>query len=380
MRSAWNTRVAGCVRRRRRGFGGDSPSMSAASSSAVCTGAVARAATMAFAYFHADGSSPYLRNSAAISSAGSVASSSAAGTPRVASNRMSSGPPVRKPNPRSGSASWKELSPRSNSIPSTAPKPAAGATLPTSRKLDRRRTRRSPNRPSRCATRWMAAWSASSPRTRPSGLAASRIRSVCPPPPTVASMWRLPGSGDRVTRTSSGITGRCPSSITPPSVGCGSRADPGSACGATSDPQTGDRVGERVALERPAVVLPPGGSPDLRVVPRTEDQRLVLEARERPQVLRDEDPALTVELGLEGTREQLPLEETGVGVGHRKAADLGRQLVPGRHREDREAGVEPPGDDNAPGELRAEARRDGKAPLLVNRMPVLAGEHRSRHS
>ena len=42
---------------------------------------------------------------------------------------MSSGPPARKPKPRSRSASWKLDSPRSNRAPSTAPKPAAGATV-----------------------------------------------------------------------------------------------------------------------------------------------------------------------------------------------------------------------------------------------------------
>ena len=84
---------------------------------------------MALAIFQADGSSPYLRNSAASSSAESVASSSEAGTPRVVSKRMSSGPPARKPKPRSRSASWNDDSPRSNSAPSTAPKPAPGATV-----------------------------------------------------------------------------------------------------------------------------------------------------------------------------------------------------------------------------------------------------------
>src|SRR6478735_5135390 len=309
IRSAWKTRVAGWVRRRTLGFGGDSRSMSAARSSADSIGAVTRAATIALAYFHADGSSPYLRNSAASSSADSVASSSAAGTPRVASKRMSSGPPVRNPKPRARSASWNDESPRSNSIPSTAPKPAAGATVASSRKFERRSTRRSPNRSRRLPTRSIAAWSASNPRTRPSGLAASRIRSVCPPPPTVASIWRLPGRGDRV--------------------------------------------------------------------PSAEDECLGLEPGKGPKVGRDEDATLAVELRLEGTREQLPLEQPGVRVGHGQAADLRRQLVPCRHRKDREAGVEPPRHDHAPGELRTEARRDGEAPLVVDRMPVLAGEHRS---
>src|SRR3954452_5510184 len=380
IRRAWNTRVAAWVRRRTRGFGGERRSMSAASSSAVSTGAVARAATIALAYFQAEGSSPYLRNSAASSSAERVARSSEAGTPRLVSTRMSSGPPARKPKPRSRSASWKELRPRSNRSPSTRPNPASGATSPSSRKFDRRSTRRSPTRASRARTRSIASSSASSPRTRPSGLAASRIRSVCPPPPTVASIWRLPGRGDRVSRTSPAITGRCPSSITPPSVGCGSRADPGSACGATSDPQPGDGVGERLAFQPAAVVLPASGRPDLGVVARAEDERLAIETGERPQVLRDEDTTLSVELRLERAGEQLPLEETGVRVGHGQAADPRRQLVPGLRGKDREAGVEPPRDDHVPGELGTEAGRDGQAPLLVARGPLLPGKHRSRHS
>ena len=76
-------------------------------------------------------------------------------------------------------------------------------------------------------------------------------------------------------------------------------------------------------------------------------------------------------------REQLSLEQPGVGIGHGQAADPRRELLPGRHREDREAGVEPPRDHRPTVELRAEAGRDGDAPLPVDRMPVLAGEHRS---
>ena len=78
---------------------------------------------------------------------------------------------------------------------------------------------------------------------------------------------------------------------------------------------------------------------------------------------RDEDPTLAVELRLEGPGEQLPLEQARVGIGHGQAPDLRRELVPGRHREDREAGVEPPRDHAAVGELRAETSRDGDAPL-----------------
>jgi len=62
---------------------------------------------------------------------------------------MSRRPAVRNPKPRAASASWCELSPRSRRTPSTAPKPAAGATSARSRKLACRRTIRSPNRASR---------------------------------------------------------------------------------------------------------------------------------------------------------------------------------------------------------------------------------------
>jgi hypothetical protein len=58
IRSAWKTRVAGWVRRRMRGFGGATRSTSAASSSAVATGAVRRAWTIARAIRLALGYSP----------------------------------------------------------------------------------------------------------------------------------------------------------------------------------------------------------------------------------------------------------------------------------------------------------------------------------
>ena len=181
--------------------------------------------------------------------------------------------------------------------------------------------------------------------------------------------------------TSAGITGKCPSCISPPRCGCGSRADPGSACGATSDPQAGDGGGEggRI-LEALAVLVPARRGPDLGVVPAAQDHRVALETRERPEALRDEDATLAVELRLEGPGEQLPLEQPRVGIRHGQAPDLGRELLPGRHREDRETGVEPPRDHAATVELRAETRRDGDSPLLVDRVPVLAGEHRVPHS
>ena len=113
--------------------------------------------------------------------------------------------------PRSRSASWNERQAE------VEQRPVDGAEARRGR--DRRRARGSSpgagragrrTRPGAAATRSIAAWSASSPRTRPSGLAASRIRSVCPPPPTVASIWRLPGAGASVPRTSSGMHRQVP--------------------------------------------------------------------------------------------------------------------------------------------------------------------------
>src|SRR5512146_1122288 len=151
----------------------------------------------------------------------------------------------------------------------------------------------------------MAAPSASRPSRRPSGCVASRIRSVCPPPPTVASIWRLPGAGASIVMTSSASTDRCPSSMSPPPSAIGARAGPGSACSAALDAQPRQVLGERVGiLERPAVLLPPGGRPDLRVIAGADDDGLALQAGPFAQGRRDHDPTLTVEVELVRSGEQ----------------------------------------------------------------------------
>src|SRR4029079_16401330 len=169
---------------------------------------------------------------------------------------------------------------------------------------------RSPKRGRRrSSTLAMAAPSASRPRRRPSGLVASRIRSVCTPPATVAAMRRLPDAGESIEMTSSASTGRCPSFISPPPTTDGSRADPGSACGARLDPQPLEGLRERLrVLEGPAVVVPAGRGPDLGVVARPDDDGLGVETGHVAQVVRDEDPALAVEGRLDGAGEDEPLE------------------------------------------------------------------------
>ena len=79
--------------------------------------------------------------------------------------------------------------------------------------------------------------------------------------------------------TSSTSTGRCPSFISPPSRTNGSRADPGSACGAELDPEPFEGLGQLLrVVERPAVDVPPVGCPDLGVIARPDDHGLAAEA------------------------------------------------------------------------------------------------------
>ena len=91
----------------------------------------------------------------------------------------------------------------------------------------------------------------------------------------------------------------------------------------------------------------------------------------------DEDPTLAVETGLDGPGEDEPREEAGRGVGDRQGRHLVGERIPTRLGVDRQAGVQPARDDGAAIELGAESRRDGDASLVVNRVPVLAGEHLS---
>src|SRR6187549_1180330 len=176
--------------------------------------------------------------------------------------------------------------------------------------------------------------------------------------------------------TSSASTGWCPSFISPPRPDDGSRADPGSACGARLDPQPLEGLGELVrVLQVLPVDIPAGRGPDLGVVARTDDNGLGVEAGHLAQVGRDEDAALAVERRVDGAGEDEPLEEARRRVGDRQRGDLLGQLVPAGPRMDREAGVEPAGDDGSALELGAELRRDGDPSLVVHRVPVLAGEH-----
>ncbi len=68
-------------------------------------------------------------------------------------------------------------------------------------------------------------------------------------------------------------------------------------------------------------------------------------------------------------------EAAGVLVGDRQRRHLLGEGIPAGPGVDRQAGVEPAGDDESRVQLGTEARRDGEPSLVVHRVPVLAGEH-----
>ena len=235
MRSAWKTRVAGWMRRRRavarpgRGPGHDLGQLGRRLDGVV--GALGHDGA---------GDAPGVRLLAvALEDVGQLRLRRRSRRPRwrgcrgSVSKRMSSASLERKLKPRSSSSSCWELTPRSMRMPSTASKPLSVATSAMDSKFAWRSDRAvAEARRGARVERSMALGSASMPSSRPPGLAASRIRTACPPPPTVASIWKLPGCGERAKMTSSSITGRCPTSCsindpTAPTV----HPDPGGSFG-----------------------------------------------------------------------------------------------------------------------------------------------------
>src|SRR6476659_3839481 len=111
--------------------------------------------------------------------------------------------------------------------------------------------------------------------------------------------------------TSSTSTGRCPSSISPPSRS--NRIPSGSwkRMWWELDPQAFEGLRQLLrVVERPPVDVPPVGCPDLRVVPRPDDHGVAAETDRLAQVGRQQHPALFVHLRLDGVREHEPLEQS----------------------------------------------------------------------
>src|SRR5690606_27903264 len=100
--------------------------------------------------------------------------------------------PGRNENPRAGSSTCREEIPRSSSAP------ASGSSTPAAAAENRPRSSRtrSPKRANRAAATRRASGSRSTPITRAASLA-SRIASLCPPPPPAPSKCSPPRSGRR---------------------------------------------------------------------------------------------------------------------------------------------------------------------------------------
>ncbi len=201
MRSAWKTRVAGSIFSR-------SPLTRATmreSCRVVVIGPRDRSSRIARAILFAIRSSPYSKKIRLSSSAEALATTSAALRPDR-DMRMSSGPSRRKENPREGSSSCIDESPRSARIASGVGKPSSSEAR--SPKFAWAKPTRSPNGASRWRATARASGSRSSARRRTSGPASRRAR-AWPPAPAVASTKKPPRSGASSSTTSRTRTGVC---------------------------------------------------------------------------------------------------------------------------------------------------------------------------
>ena len=122
-------------------------------------------------------------------------------------------------------------------------------------------------------------------------------------------------------------------------------------------------------------VGPPGGGPQLDVVARTDHHGLPFEPRPLPQAGRHHHPTLAIEIDLEGPREDETREGASASVRDRLGRHAVGQFLEVTPREHPQAAIDPAGDVGPAVEPGTEARRDGDAPLRVDRVAVLAGEH-----
>src|SRR5215471_3258068 len=186
-----------------------------------------------------------------------------------------------------------------------------------------------------------------SPRSR----AASSLE--CPPAPKVQSMIVWPGCGARAASTSSARTGTWSVSV-------------------------GKTLGNifRAPFDCLLPLAPGGAIPDLQVVEDAGHRHLTADARALEQVGGDHDPPLLVELRLRRGSEEEPLQRPGLAAEGVERPDPVRELRPFVDRVDVETAVQPTCDDHPVAELLAKARREGEPVLVVERVLVLAQQHR----
>jgi hypothetical protein len=122
--------------------------------------------------------------------------------------------------------------------------------------------------------------------------------------------------------------------------------------------------------------------PELGRAPHTGPEHVFLELGVVAQRGRDQDPALLVELALDGGRQIETPESHDVLVELRHLRDLRLELLPRLHRVEVQAAIEERARQDEPeivpgSEHVAIPRRQAGAPLRVNRVLELSAEHRA---
>src|SRR5690348_15981840 len=118
--------------------------------------------------------------------------------------------------------------------------------------------------------------------------------------------------------TSFASTGRCPSSISPPSR-TRIPSGPWKHMWWELDPESLEGLGQLLwVVEGLPVGVPPVRGPDLRVVARPDDHGIGTEADRCAKVGGEQHPALLVHLGLDGLREDEALEPPRTLIGQRQ--------------------------------------------------------------
>src|SRR5919201_4814734 len=315
-----------------------------------------RRATMNCAIRRAQRSSPYSRRIRSSSAPSESLTTAAAVSSAPGSMRMSSGPPARKLNPRSGSSIWVLERPKSKRTRSAGLKPCRDAIAPSSEKRPWTTTADIPNEASDSRTAATAAGSRSIPSSRPPGVILSRSWRAWPACPSVQSIAIAPARGWSSSITSCESAGTC---------GLMSRDHPVSEL---CEPSL--RVG--------AVAVPPGLGPDLhaRAGPDHDHGRRRLDPRQ-PALFREQaDPSLAVRL--ERIGERIERARQGALIRSRqRALELLAQGRPQVRRIDRQHLVLADGHVASVLQLFAEHGRDRQPALVVHSHPMSSSEQRS---
>src|SRR5579884_2010999 len=269
------------------------------------------------------------------------------------SMRMSSGASAAYEKPRSGRSSCIDDTPRSSRIASAPTSLSASCcstceNSPCSSRTFAAVERRSRSKYGATLGSRSIAISLPSPRSRAARSAA------WPPAPKVQSTTVSPGRGARAASTSSARTGTWSVSV-------------------------GKTLGNIFCAPFDCLALgaPRSAVPDLQVVVDPGDGHLAADRRLLEQLGRDHDAALLVELRLHARREEEALHRARLGAERVERPDAPGEPLPLLGRPDGEAAVEAAGDDDVVAELRAQARREREAVLVVQRMLEFAQQHRA---